>query len=773
MLAVANQKKTGPLIVEALIAAGADPNKAARNGTPIRKAISAGNVKIYKLLISKGAVLNPIDITYVGLEPGSLEILKDLLARGLDINTVNREADVGRVYQSHLLHAVLSYAVMWGTSKSKQPLTMPMLEYLTANGINWQAARPADGAMPLQILLEALSGRYTWMSADQADLAYLDGIVTYCLSKGDINARNNKGATALYTAVSRSDVELTKRLLKWGADPNLEVGGSLPLQQAMAMKWYNNLTKRAMIDALCSAPGFDVNKEQTNNMFPLIAASSSNDLETMARLLATPGIDVNKMKNAGSALHQAKSAEAVNLLVAAGADVNLLTGDNKATPLHFAAFFGHRSAIEGLVKAPGFNPEIKIRGFTVLERAEKNTYTKVPEINAFLVKLLTPPETLWEGWTRNDLDKFDVIFEDATANEYSCCPVCLKYVERSEGCMYIREHKCTAHGKDYYHKELYGKYKSPEGKIYWCTICGRISMGHRHYELAAANGPVPTLLVGHDPFAPDCKREGGGGRIEKVARFRRRREYALELQDDVGKKTFTTAMNELVEEMWNAPLARKGVLKRIMEEKKWNIPADAFPAPPPPPAEVAIDFASFPNLNRPADEAVLVPTVVQGTDVILQEPDMEVIQFHHKQPDGSINHHTVTCIGADSLTHMISQAVGAYKTPTFGLCWEANGCKGRLWPEEIKPFVPDELYNDYRMKFNWKFRAGGGAAGGRRTRKQRKTRDRTHRGGHQQNIFVPATDAQCYLPTNRRTNKRNNMKSRNSRNSRNNRNNRQ
>jgi hypothetical protein len=408
--------------------------------------------------------------------------------------------------------------------------------------------------------------------------------------------------------------------------------------------------------------------------------------------------------------------------------------------------------IEALLKVPGFNPEIKIRGLTVLERAEKNTYTKVPEINAFLVKLLTPPETLWEGWTRNDLDKFDVIFEDATANEYSCCPVCLKYVERSEGCMYIREHNCTAHGRDYYHKELYKKYKSAEGRIYWCTICGRISLGHRHYELAAANGPVPTLLVGHDPFAPDCKRDGGGGRIEKVARFRRLREYALELQDDVGKKTFTTAMNELVEEMWNAPLARKGVLKRIMEEKKWNIPAEAFPAPPPPPAEVAIDFASFPNLTKTGDEAALVPTVVQGTDVILQEPDMEVIQFHHKQPDGSINHHTVTCIGADSLTHMVSQAVGAYKTPNFGLCWEVNGCKGRLWPEEIKPFVPDELYNEYRMKFNWKFR--GGVAGGRRTRKQR--RRNTHRGGHQQNIFVPATNAQCYLPTNRRTNKRNN-----------------
>jgi len=276
-------------------------------------------------------------------------------------------------------------------------------------------------------------------------------------------------------------------------------------------------------------------------------------------------------------------------------------------------------------------------------------------------------------------------------------------------------------------------------------------MGHRHYELAAAKGPVPALLVGHDPFATDCKNDGGGSRIEKVARFRRLREYALELQDDVGKKTFTTAMNELVEEMWNAPLVRKGVLKRIMEEKKWNIAANAFPAPLAPLPEPVIDYASFPNLARPADEAALVPTVVQGTDVILQEPDVEVIQFHHTQPDGTVNHHTVTCIGADSLTQMITQAVGAFKTPNFGRCWETNGCKGRLWPEEIKPFVPEELYNDYRVKFNWKFRAGGGAAGGHRTRKHKRSGPRrTHRGGHQQNIFVPATNAQCYLPKNLR-----------------------
>ena len=752
LLAARNKKKTGPAIIEALIDAGADPNKAVLDITPLRCAIQTGNKKNYNLLLLKGAKLNPLDITYIGVEPGSLEILKDLIARGLDINTIN--STHGHSNSATVLHSVLSEAVLlW--NNSKKALVMPILEHLATSGINWHLPRPIDGMAPLQYYLHLIIGKYSRPPEDRVDaVAYIDSIVVFLLSKGaDINSKSTKGVTTLYGTVHNSDYKLTKKLIAWGADVNIDYAGVTPLAHAITMKWNKAAYKRKMIDILCSAPGIDVNKEQVDGTFPLLRATKHNDLETMARLLDVPGIQVNMQTDlCASALHWAQSAEAVKLLVDAGADVNLLyrtkTGEI-SPPLYYAAYFGLATVIEALLKVPGINLDIEIKGLTILEHAEKNKFTKVPEINAFLVKLLTPPDTLWEGWTRADMDKFDIIFEDTMANEFSHCPVCLKYIERSEGCMYIREHNCTTYGNDYYHKTLYRKYKSPDGKIYWCTICGRISLGHRHYELAAANGPVPELLVGHSPFATDCKGEGGGGRMEKVARIRRLREYALELQDDVGKKTFTTAMNELVEEMWNAPLVRKGVVKRIMEEKKWNIPANAFPAPPPPPAELPIDFANFPNLTRPAAESELVPTVVQGTDVILQEPDMEVIQFHHTQPDGTVNHHTITCISADSLTQIIAQSVGAFKMPTFGLCWEKNGCKGRLWPEEIKPFVPEELYNEYRMKFNWKFRSGvpGGA--------HRRTRHRRH-GGHQQNIFVPATNAKCYLPKNtRRANRRN------------------
>ena len=365
-------------------------------------------------------------------------------------------------------------------------------------------------------------------------------------------------------------------------------------------------------------------------------------------------------------------------------------------------------------------------------------------------------EAAWAGWTSNDLDKFDTVFGDE-AKEFSCCPVCLKYVERTDGCMYIQGHNCSLHRGDYYHKDLYAKYKSDQGHIYWCTICGRIALEHHHYELGPALGAKASLLLpgGANPFSTDCKvTEGGGGLDEKLSRFRRLREYALELQKEVGKKTHTEAMNELVEEMWNAPLARKAVLKQIAATKKWNIDAALFPAPPPPPPEVVINFAAFPDIvQESGDATALVPTVLKkGRDAITLDDEVQVIQFHHVQPDGKVYHHENNYIGADTLTLLVGKFVGAWNTPTFGYCWETQQCKGRLWPAEIKPYVPAELYEDYKAKFNWCFRARQGGGG---TRKQYCNNGwcgpKTRRGGQRsdgskKNFFKEVTNAQCMLP---------------------------
>jgi len=52
-------------------------------------------------------------------------------------------------------------------------------------------------------------------------------------------------------------------------------------------------------------------------------------------------------------------------------------------------------------------------------------------------------------------------------------------------------------------------------------------------------------------------------------------------------------------------------------------------------------------------------------------------------------------------------------------------CKSKLHPEELKGHIPDELYEDYKKKFNKKFRG--------------------QHGGNSENIIQEAKDAVCVI----------------------------
>ena len=746
--------KNGASIAAALLTAGADINLASGQNkySPLTFAINESNKKVYDYLLSKGARLDDDAILYVCSTAGGVAICKDLIKRGANVNAVKPYvADVYRSVDGNVLHLLLCDFV----SKYKQVFSKAHKDLLTAlldAGVNLRAKRASDGCEPLQAMLKL--GAQCIGDVTPA----LNALLTFILAKGaDINATEDKGWASIHWAVKTND-PLLEKVIALGANINaFTTDGYNPLSLAIKSK------SRSAITFLCAQPGLDINALGPTGSTALMGCPAKY-LDT---LLAMPGIEINKMGPNGSAMHQAREGPVVEMLVVAGGDVNLRDAKG-LTPLYYAAYFGREEVIKALVAVPTLEKGALVnRGKTIVDLAREGKFTKVPTTNDLLIRLLADDEPKWAGWTSNDLDKFDTVF-DAAANEFSCCPVCLKYVGREDGCMYMRGHDCSSHRGDYYHKELYTKYKSDQGHIYWCTICGRIALGHRHYELGPAQGSKAALVAvkrGADPFSTDCKlTEGGGGRHEKMARFRRLREYALELQAEVGTKTHTEAMNELVEEMWNAPLARKAVLKQIAAEKKWNIDAALFPAPPPPPAEVVIDFASFPDIVQKAeDAAALVPTVLAGRDAITQDEADEVIQFHHVQPDGGVYHHENNYIGADSLAYMVGKFVAGWKLPTFGLCWENHGCKGRLWPAEIKDHVPAELYEDYKAKFNWRFRAGQG--GGSRQRQYHCTNGwcgpKTLRGGKpkgskptsKKNFFKPLTDGQCMILRKKHTRK--------------------
>lgn len=351
---------------------------------------------------------------------------------------------------------------------------------------------------------------------------------------------------------------------------------------------------------------------------------------------------------------------------------------------------------------------------------------------------------IWEGWTKSDASQFDFLFSDEGAINYSVCPVCLKFVARSDGCLYM-SHDCASL-PGFYHKRLYEMYAwspdEPEDnnddddndndednnnddnnddnnqfggaskKVTWCTDCGRICYGHQHYELGSATASTkPKKLRYGAPYDNDCRKtNGGGGYPEKVARYRRAREYALELQEDVGKITQKNALEDLVEQIWNAPLYKTRAVNRIIREKAWNIPTERFPNPKAPNSSAnAANTTNAPNIQRPNANKNLLPTFNEsGNNSVGMNFGVPVIYFHHRLPDGSVKNHEEG-IGLPTLIGFVQEMNQNFGADLFGTC--PLQCGAQLHPDEVqKAFEllgdPQEaLVAEYRAKFNRRFRA--------------------------------------------------------------------
>ena len=314
------------------------------------------------------------------------------------------------------------------------------------------------------------------------------------------------------------------------------------------------------------------------------------------------------------------------------------------------------------------------------------------------------PDTRWEGFSKGDMEKFDSIFSEE-ANNFSCCPVCMRYVQRVDGCMYMSHNCYNEPGADTVEENLYNMYKNPEGFIYWCTICGRICSGHRHYTLGASSRKLDLVPIrpGADPFAKDCTGEGGGGIKEKLARFSTLRTLAHELQKEVGKIPRKQALEELIMEMWSAPISKLAMryAKNNLVAKKFRLPANVFPAP--------VVSNNVANIVRESRNAGLLPTVGPGYNNISTTNDDAVIQFHHRLKNGEINHHEDSKINTESFQDYIQSNLNDGKA---GPCWHKD-CTAIIHPDEIMELVslgvfPEELYKRYKDAFNRVQRGGGG-----------------------------------------------------------------
>ncbi len=331
----------------------------------------------------------------------------------------------------------------------------------------------------------------------------------------------------------------------------------------------------------------------------------------------------------------------------------------------------------------------------------ENRFTNEP-IN----KNLPIPNTMWDGFTRGDVDKLRSVFDTSRVititrtstgriekqinrpyrETYAVCPVCLTYVDRGEACLYIQDHNCKreaeTRGDGLYHHELYHKYKDPAtGKIVFCAICSRIcnNAPEAHLELAKHDAPKARLTGKYaDPFGSDkeCLAMGGGGFREKIIRYNALRNKALELNKQIGKISKYNAFKELVETMWDAPLNPPRKLKTT----RFNTTNRQFPTQFITSKKTRKNHTGNSRIVIPRD-SYTTPTIIPGGGTIKNyshiNDDSPLIQFHHLDGEGNINHHETQPISKDGLIGFINQQPRTFR------CYLPS-CNGYLHPNEIK-----------------------------------------------------------------------------------------
>ena len=593
----------------------------------------------------------------------------------------------------------------------------------------------------------------------------------------DVNKAANDGTTALHMAVVNNNTNIVEKLLsRPGIDVNKIVDdGTNALYQAIARGY------ERIVELLLRAPDINVNII-VNRTTPLITAVYNNRKSIVEDLLARPDLDVNKTSLDGTnALHIA----ALNgrddiiemLLDNSGININALSAEG-CTPLYYAALGGHIDIVERMLTLDGIDVEFHGQGHSkVIERIINRNYPEIYE----LLQLAKRAKLKWKGWSRSDISVLNSVLDTtvdpdthkAPCESISLCPVCLKTIHRIDGCRYM-SHNCSAL-PGFYHEELYNLYKDPaNGLIRWCTICNRICKDviyeghpiHAHMQLDAAKTTHPDVVVTGFTNAfggeAECIASGGGGRFEKLTRFNRLREYALRLNDEVGNISFQDAMEELVEEMWEAPLKqlRQNIrnVQKIKSEGKWKIPNTSFPLHTIP----ANESAPAPPAPYPyKDRANMAPILNgEGMNVISMNTTPVLIMLKHRQSDNTINVHDG--ISIQSLFTAIALNVGNPASDEFGSCTMFGRCTSLIYPNELqyildnypKDHLSDEkrveyqsLIDKYKMRFNERYRdvptfkervnaniaagrnmaLGGAGAGAGRGGARRKTRKRKHK----------------------------------------------
>lgn len=316
-------------VAEALVAAKADVNPSAAKGeTPLLLAAGYGHAELVQFLISKGAELNtPNDVGTTPLmnaaSRGHSETVTALIAAKANPNLLDKE---GRT--------ALSYAAGIGNLESVKALLAVKADPNAGSmSLPLHAAIHQKSPLVVETLLRADAdpnrvANIRWQSAELGTYGF---------------GSRYPALSPLFLAIKESNPEIVKLLLQFKADPNANDPYGVPL------------------------------------IFSVV-----NQTETLKAFLDAGAKPNVKNANDGTPLSTATSATAVNLLLAAGADIE--NGQGNRSPLLLVADWGDgkisQEISEALLKGEASVMARDSLGQTPLHRAAN---VRAPELISLLL----------------------------------------------------------------------------------------------------------------------------------------------------------------------------------------------------------------------------------------------------------------------------------------------------------------------------------------------------------------------------------------------------
>ena len=392
-----------------------------RAWTALMHASSNGRTDVVRLLLERGADVNltsNIESTalIIASHQGYIYIVRALLAvQGINIQRADVNGNTALMMASEngyeeIVRALLDAgaAVNRTNNYGQTALTLARLEghddivtmleaaqHALADPTAYRewvdAAREGNLARVQEMLAAGTdvddadpSGWTALMWASYGDHAAVVRALLAAEPSANVNAMSNHGWTALMIASQNGYADVVRALLAAGAD----VGATRDNETALDMARYHGETEvvallEAAQDAQNPPPAPEAPPVQVS-YFEFRQAARDGNLARVRELLAA-GADVDAPDHNGvTALMKASLnglGAVVDVLLAAGADVNQADNNNGDTALMWASDLGHADVVRALIRAGADIHKANRRGVTALMWARRNGH---PEVVAML-----------------------------------------------------------------------------------------------------------------------------------------------------------------------------------------------------------------------------------------------------------------------------------------------------------------------------------------------------------------------------------------------------